>query len=97
MQACQWQCQVCTCSNSAAHDTCEECGSTASPDRAGVSLWRKVLGGSGLLAAGAGALWLKFAWTMQLMGIAWLMLLGGFLAAWLATSWNNAPSAPSPP
>lgn len=66
----------------------------AAPAYAGVPLWRKVLGASGLLVSGAGALWLKFSWTMQLMGTAWLMLLGGLLVAWLAASWNKALSPP---
>ncbi|MCE3604694.1 hypothetical protein LXA47_13900 [Massilia sp. P8910] len=61
---------------------------------AGLPLWRKLLVYSGVMVSGAGGLWWKLAWTLQSIGIAALMSVGGLLLVALAAGRDAAPSPP---
>ncbi|NHZ82625.1 hypothetical protein F2P44_25585 [Massilia sp. CCM 8695] len=69
-------------------------GATLPEPLVDLPLWRKVLGGSGMLVGAAGGLWAKFSWTMQFMEIAFLMMAGGALLAYLCIPRKTAPSPP---
>lgn len=61
-------------------------------------LWRKVLVYSGAVVCGAGMLCGKFAWSMQFMENALLMMAGGALLLVVAIPWKpHPPRHPKPP